>query len=307
MLVENRNTEKIKTKNRPLTAGQLKKKRKRQHRLVRAVIQLIFFVSMPSAFVAGFSGVKYLFNQIGTGSVLERNAFVTTLMGLCGFTILFGRYFCGYVCAFGGLGDLVHAVSGLIQKNLLGRKKQYELPQSLFPVLQKVKYLILVLIVVLCTLGKYASLSGTSPWDVFSMLTAGRLRFNGYAVGVLLLVLIVVGMALQERFFCQFLCPMGAVFALLPILPVSTLKRNRPACAKGCSLCQKKCPVHLELEEDSLLSGECIRCGACAAGCPKQNIHSFAGLLSGNEIWLVAGKGLLFFAMGVFLGLCRFF
>lgn len=307
-----------------MTAGQLKKKKAKQQRFVRAVIQLIFFISMPSAFVAGFSGVKYIFNQIGTGSVLESNSFLLTLIGLCGFTILFGRFFCGYVCAFGSLGDFVYWISGLVQTKVLKRKKQYSLPDGTFSIFQKVhpsgthewmcfalfqkvKYLILVLIVVLCALGVYGGLSGISPWDIFSQLTAGRLNINGYVVGLVLLILIVAGMAAQERFFCQFLCPMGAVFALLPVLPVSILKRDEPNCARGCSACQKKCPVHLRLEEDSIRSGECIRCGKCNGVCPRGNIHSFAGQLSGNELWLVAGKAVLFFAMGVMLGLCRFF
>lgn len=297
----------VEEEKKPLTAGQLRKRKEKQQRLLRAVIQLIFFISMPSAFVAGFSGIKYLFNQIGTGSVLEENSFLLALVGLVGFTILFGRYFCGYVCAFGTLGDFVYELSSLIQIKLFKKKKAFSLPEGCISILQKVKYLILLAIVLLCTFGIYGKLSGTSPWDVFSMVAAGRFSFQGYLIGGILLCLILIGMAMQERFFCQFLCPMGAVFALLPILPLSILKREESNCSKNCSVCQKKCPVHLHLEEDSLLSGECIRCGKCAQACPKGNIHDMGGLLSGNEWWTLAGKGLLFFAMGVLLGFCRFF
>lgn len=288
-----------------LTAGQLKKKKAARQRLMRAVIQAVFFVSMPSAFVAGFSGVKYIFNQIGTGSVLETGSFLITLIGLGIFTILCGRYFCGYVCAFGTLGDFVYWISGLVQTKIFRKKKQFVLPESCFSICQKGKYLILALIVVLCTLGIYGKFSGTSPWDVFSMLTAGRFNLKSYTIGVILFLAILVGMALQERFFCQFLCPMGAVFALLPILPVSVLKRNEANCRKGCSLCRKKCPVHLDLTEDSLLSGECIRCGKCAASCPGENIHHTRHM-TGNEPWLVAAQAVMFFIMGTALGLCRF-
>ena len=35
------------------------------------------------------------------------------------------------------------------------------------------------------------------------------------------LLLIMLGMAWEERFFCKFLCPMGGIFSLLPILPGS--------------------------------------------------------------------------------------
>ncbi|MGN0294831.1 MAG: 4Fe-4S binding protein [Lachnospiraceae bacterium] len=242
--------------------------------------------------------------------MLEINSFLLVLIGLAAFTILFGRYFCGYVCAFGTLGDFVYWISGMIQKKLFRKKKQFSLsvslPESCFSALQKVKYLILAAIVVFSTLGIYEKLTGISPWDVFSMLTAGRFYLKGYAAGTVILLLIVVGMALQERFFCQFLCPMGAVFALLPIIPPAVLKRNEEKCRKGCSLCRKKCPVQLKLEADSLLSGECIRCGRCASACPGENIHSLEGRLTGSEIWLVIGKAVLFFFMGTVLGLCRF-
>ncbi len=43
------------------------------------------------------------------------------------------------------------------------------------------------------------------------------------------LALILVGMALEERFFCKFFCPMGAIFSLMPVLTPFSLRRNRPA------------------------------------------------------------------------------
>ena len=77
------------------------------------------------------------------------------------------------------------------------------------------KYLLLILIAVLCALGVYGKLTGTSPWDVFSRLTALKLPAAGYGAGIALFVLILIGMAAQPRFFCQFLCPMGAAGAAL--------------------------------------------------------------------------------------------
>mgnify|MGYP000903665141 CR=1 FL=1 len=135
------------------------------------------------------------------------------------------------------------------------------------------KYLVLLLIVLLCYSGVYGKAQGTSPWDVFSMLTAGRLPNSKYLVGIVLLVLIIVGMCTQERFFCQFLCPMGAVFALMPILPGALFRRNREKCPPKCGLCKKRCPAHLDIDGDTGRSGECLCCHACAAACPRKNIH----------------------------------
>lgn len=114
--------------------------------------------------------------------------------------------------------------------------------------LQKVKYVILAFLLLSCITGFYSKLQGMSPWDVFSMLTTGRLPKSTYIVGTVLLILIMVGMCTQERFFCQFLCPMGAVFAIMPIIPGALFKRNRPNCAPKCTLCKKRCPAHPDIE-----------------------------------------------------------
>ena len=108
-----------KTQAKPLTAAQQRQRDKKRRTWLRAGVQLFFFVSMPGAFVAGFSGVKQLFLHIGAGEVLSADSFTLSLLGLCGFTLLCDRFFCGYACAFGSLGDAVWALSGLLQKKLL--------------------------------------------------------------------------------------------------------------------------------------------------------------------------------------------
>lgn len=112
-----------------------------------------------------------------------------------------------------------------------------------------------------------------SPWDVFSMLTAGRLSGASYKVGIVLLLLILIGMCTQERFFCQFLCPMGAIFAIMPIAPSALFNRDRSTCPAKCGACKKRCPAHLDIDGDTPLSGECICCHACQGICPKRNIR----------------------------------
>ena len=190
------------------------KKRQQKVRLIRAAIQLIFFIAAPSLFSTAFAGIKSIFLAIGGQQSVTWNSFLDITALLLIITILFGRHFCGYACAFGSLGDAL-----------------YE-------------------------------------------LTTGRLPKSTYIAGTVLLILIMVGMCTQERFFCQFLCPMGAVFAIMPILPGALFKRNRPNCAPKCTLCKKRCPAHLDIDGDTSHSGECICCHACTAVCPRKNIHS---------------------------------
>ena len=295
------------TEQKPLDAAQQRQQDLRRRALLRAAVQAVFFFAMPGAFVAGFAGVKGIFQRIGAGEVLRADSFALSLLGLCGFTILFGRFFCGYVCAFGSLGDFVYWLSGLVQKKLFHRKKQFTLPEKALRVGQWFKYLLLAFLVFLCAAGREDAFSGTSPWVVFSRLTALRTPAASYAVGVALFVLILIGMALQPRFFCQCLCPMGAVFALLPVLPFAQLHRDVEQCIPGCNTCANRCPVHLKLDDESLRSGECIACEACVGTCPKSNISRWDLTLAKN-FWLpTLGKTAVFFVMGVCLGFCRFY
>lgn len=284
-------------------------KRKTENRnraLTRAAVQVLFFVTMPGAFVAGFNGIKYIFRQMGAGSVLEINSFVMVLTGLAGFTVVFGRFFCGYVCSFGALGDFIYWLSGLFQKKILKRKKQFSLPGRALPVLQKVKYLNLAFIVLMTASGLMDSLQGTSPWDVYSRFTALKLPTADYLPGIILLVVIAAGMALQSRFFCQFLCPLGAFFAVLPILPPAMLHRDAANCLRGCSACKNMCPAGLKLETDGYRNGECISCEKCTGVCPVNNLQYPAAVLFRKNIFYVLLRAALFFGLGVWLGLCRF-
>ena len=63
----------------PLTAAQQRQREKKRRTWLRAGAQLFFFVSMPGAFVAGFSGVKQIFLHIGAGEVLSADSFTLSL------------------------------------------------------------------------------------------------------------------------------------------------------------------------------------------------------------------------------------
>lgn len=289
-----------------LTPGQLKKRRIRRSAWLRGCIQLLFFLSMPGAFVAGFAGVKNLFSWIGSGQMLQWNSFIAVLVCLCVFSVIFGRFFCGYVCAFGSLGDFVYWLSGIIQAKIFKRKKPYHLPDKLTPWGQKLKFLLLAAISILCALGYYDRFGIWNPWSVFSFFMSGRFRMSGYWPGFVILMLIVIGMAFRERFFCQFLCPMGALFALLPQLPFAFLQRDPEKCLKGCQACKKQCPVGIKLEPNGFRNGECIGCEKCAGVCPKNNLTRWDRQLLRHEAVAAIVKAVLFFVMGVVLGLCRY-
>lgn len=238
---------------------------------VRWAVQIAFFIAFPAVFSAAFNGVKYAFTQIGAMQPIELSAFAVTLAAVLAFTVAFGRFFCGYACAFGTLGDALFALFAPVRKKLgIGTRKPL-LPPKLQRALQLVKYLVLVAICGLCVTSAWSSVSGYSPWTAFAGIIAGNVE--GVAAGAFaILGVIAFGMLFVERFFCQFLCPLGAVFSLLPVLPFSSFRRDTARCAKGCGMCKRSCPVSVHPDPDALTAGECISCGRCADGCPLENV-----------------------------------
>ena len=176
------------------------KKKQRKVRLIRAAIQLIFFIAAPSLFSTAFAGIKTIFLAIGGQQSVTWNSFLDITALLLIITILFGRHFCGYACAFGSLGDALYELTAFIRAKCFGKKKKHGYPEEWVHRLQKVKYVILAFLLLSCITGFYSKLQGMSPWDVFSMLTTGRLPKSTYIVGTVLLILIMAGMCTQERF-----------------------------------------------------------------------------------------------------------
>ena len=216
------------------------KEKIRTLKIFRVIVQIIFFIFMPSLFSQAFAGVKEAVALIGKGENLILSDFVIKLLILCTATIIFGRIFCGFVCS---------------------KWQVY---------LQKLKYIVLICVIGFCFLGKGEYVTKYSPWTVFSLVTSRNFKLGTYITGVVLLLLIVVGMMLKERFFCQFLCPLGAVFSLLPKLPIFHVKKKGQQCFERCSACTNRCPVHLKHDEADIRDGECISCGRCFVVCPHR-------------------------------------
>ena len=253
---------------------------KRQTRdvAVNRLIQLFFFLLMPDIYVTAFNGVKYIFTQFGNVDVIAVTPFIAVLITVLIYTFIFGRFFCGYACAFGFLGDVMYDISSAVQKKTLGQV--WQMPAVARSFLMKVKYVILAAIVGLCFFGAYSKVAGYDPWEVFGSFRALDFSLDGKTYGLIVLIAIMIGMVLVRRFFCIFLCPMGAVFSMVAVLPFSQMGRHPEKCIGKCHQCEINCPTgYFTSDENSGAeflgrntgSGECISCNRCAGVCPVCN------------------------------------
>lgn len=248
------------------------KKTDKKH-IILITMRLLFFLLFPAVFATAFAGVKQIAAQIGGGVPLELNSLTATLILVLIFTILFGRFFCGFACAFGIYGDFLYELSARVRKKK--KKRPLTLGIQAGKCLSKVKYSILVIILIVCIAGKNSLIQKISPWDVFSRLQARNIPT--LSIGILMFLLISIGMIFEKRFFCRFLCPLGAIFSFIPVLPLSIPKRDRGHCLPNCKACQLKCPANLDIasteEGDTVSMGECFSCGKCTQICPRNNVH----------------------------------
>lgn len=99
------------------------KKRQRKVRLIRAAIQLAFFIFYPALFSTAFAGIKSIFQVLAAHQPITWNSFLDVTGVLLVITILFGRHFCGYACAFGSLGDAMYELTLFIRQKIFHKKR----------------------------------------------------------------------------------------------------------------------------------------------------------------------------------------
>ena len=282
-----------------------KKMVKNPARVIRVFFQIVFFFLSPGLFASAFGGAKAIAASMGNGELLSLSAHITALILLLSFTLLFGRVFCGYACSFGALGDAVYFLTGVVLRKLGMKRPKKKPPKQL----RFVKYGVLMILIAVSAMNKQDIIHGLSPWNAFAQIVGGNIPPDSeYFVGCILLGAIIVGMAAVPRFFCRFLCPMGALFSLLP--PAWFVRLRKPtkaseqykACGK-CKLCSNQCPADLNLtEQDAVTSGECFSCCRCVDGCyQKKPRLSIFGVEAGYIPMVILGLMLmgLVVALGV--------
>ena len=66
-----------------------------------------------------------------------------------------------------------------------------------------------------------------------------------------------------ERFFCRYVCPLGAGLAIPAKLKIFDWLKRRPQCGRECRLCETKCPVGAIDPLGRINPNECVMCLRC--------------------------------------------
>lgn len=162
--------------------------------------------------------------------------------------------FCGWLCPFGALQELT---------NQLARKlkiPQYLVPWGLHERLWPIKY---ILFVGLFGVSLYSIALAEQLAEVEPFKTAIILKFMRRWPFALYAVLLLVAGLFIERFFCRYLCPLGAALAIPGRLRMFEWLRRWPECGSPCQRCAVECPVQSIHPEGHINVNECIYCMHC--------------------------------------------
>jgi len=220
--------------------------------------------------------------------------------------VLVGKSFCGWVCPFGFIQDLI----GFI------KRKKMEISPRTHESMVYIKYGVLGIALFVSVsfsvsklvgrsrsyenaLGIFAKAPFTtlSPAEtLFATLPKMILDFRNSVVGVpflevlsgiadvplifwvqlAIMISVLVFSAYVPRGWCKYFCPHGAIMAIMNKFSFLGLRRDLVKCVKGeCRLCVEACPMNvrvLDLPWEKISDPECIYCMKCVDACPDKAI-----------------------------------
>jgi NosR/NirI family transcriptional regulator, nitrous oxide reductase regulator len=160
-------------------------------------------------------------------------------------TVLWGRLYCGRICAYGALTQLLDPI--------VPRKMRLEVPVRIEKHANLVKYGVLAVVMAYFfatrDVGVYRFVE---PFWMF-----GLFGTTGMWIGLAALLLATV---FVRNLYCRFLCPVGAMLGIMSNLTVFRIKRW--AECNSCKICEKTCEWGA-IRGPQIVKSECVRCDDC--------------------------------------------
>lgn len=207
-----------------------------------SVVQVVAFVH---SLLTGFHWETFLIEPV-----------IFILWGFTALGMLFwGRgVYCGWLCPFGALQELANAAA---QK--LG-VRQIAVPQALHERLWVIKY---TLFMGILALSFYSMRDALILAEAEPFKTAISLRFLRAWPFLLFVATLLTAGLFVERFYCRYLCPLGAGLAIPAKLKIFDWLKRRPQCGRECRLCETKCTVGAIDAIGRINANECVLCLRC--------------------------------------------
>ena len=213
--------------------------------ITNAQLSVVNLLALAGALRSGFSWDAFLLDPL---VFIQWFAIAAALL-------FWGRgAYCGWLCPFGALQELSNKIARAF------RVPQVELPWGLHERLWPAKYMIFLTLfaVSLASLPRAEALAEVEPFK-----TAIILKFvRDWPFVVFALATLGIGLFI-ERFYCRYVCPLGAALAIpARIRMFDWLKRYRE-CGNPCHTCANECPVQAIHPTGEINPNECVNCLHC--------------------------------------------
>jgi polyferredoxin len=195
-------------------------------------------------------------------------------------TIIFGRFFCGWICPFGSL----HHFVGFLGKRK--KKTSQKIQLNKYRKAQGIKYLILVFFLAMAALPWAGATLQTGLLDPIPLITRSlnlvllsivdrsanlisvpeRFYEGAWLIFAIFLAAVLLNLVIP-RFYCRFICPLGALFGVINRLAVWRIGKKTADCI-NCKVCDKDCEGGCE-PSDSIKISECVLCFNCLGACEQ--------------------------------------
>jgi polyferredoxin len=220
-------------------------------------------------------GLESLYKFIVTGGKYVPHVHLSNMIVLVAALVtafLARNGFCGWLCPFGFIQDMVSSFSAFAQKRV--------------PAIRRAVKTLKTRGAGLAVLDRYLRLLkyGVLAWAVLGAAAYGFMVFRDYdpwaalwnllelslTVGTLVLVVVLIASLFVERPWCRYACPLGAATGLVGKLSPFYLKRDASACT-SCAICTKACPVGLPVHTATTIKhADCMSCLECVGECPRE-------------------------------------
>lgn len=169
--------------------------------------------------------------------------------------LFWGRgVYCGWLCPFGALQELLN--EGAKRLGI----KQIEVPFHIQERLWAIKYTLFMLIL---GLSFYSMDYALRLAEVEPFKTAISMRFQrAWPFVTFVLALLAAGLFI-ERFYCRYLCPLGAALAIPAKMKLFDWLHRRPQCGRECRFCETQCTVGAIDTLGRINPNECVLCLRC--------------------------------------------
>lgn len=169
--------------------------------------------------------------------------------------LLWGRgVYCGWLCPFGAAQELINQLARRL------RVHQWEFPDMVHERLWALKYIVLL---ILFGMSLQSLQLAERYAEVEPFKTAVTLRFQrdwGYLIYAVALIAV---STVNRKFYCKYVCPLGAALAIPARQRLFDWLRRRKDCGKPCQICANECEVRAIAPTGEINVNECHYCLDC--------------------------------------------